>query len=351
MQTRVLLFGTGVAMIAAAGLLAAGRLGKSTPGELRAMQPAVEWRCADPSIARGSSPAGPEFEVVNVGGSPVRILSISTSCGCAKAEASPLLVPPGGRSTVAVTVDSSEVGVRVSTITLQTDAPATPSVELRVAVEGYRDPPYLVDATKALCFREGYSPGEPREFVVNAVALKSMPEAAPSVTSDLPFLEFGPPTFVDKQHVKGPEVVIRSYQYPVRFAAAPPDEGFSGRVSVADPWVEGRTIQSMVLGEPNRPIRVVPSRLVLDLAKNGPTRFLARSNRRDRSLTAVAEDPNGPLLVEEVEEVGESGFHAFNVRCKDARGDFGGAHRIIVRVGDGGGESLTVPVRIVGKGG
>ncbi|MDR3620804.1 MAG: DUF1573 domain-containing protein [Paludisphaera borealis] len=347
MRSRMFLIGSGVALIAVSGVvMVAGRRADRSPGVLKATKAVLEWQCPDPSAEHGSTHAHPKFEVVNAGGSPVRILSMSTSCGCATAEADPVLVPPGGRSTVTVRMDPLEVGVRAATITLETDAPLTPTVGLQVIAEGYRRPPYLFQMTNGLYFHEGYSRDEPREISIDVVALRSTPDTPPAVTNDLPFLEIGPPTSREVDHAKGPEFVVRTYRYPVRIVADPPDEGFSGQVSAAAPWIDGRSLQCNVHGEPNRPIRVVPSRLVLDVTKDGGTRFLARSNRGDRSLTASAKEADGPLVVEEVEEVGDSGFRAFNVRLKGGRTAAEGVYQVIVRAGGEGEESLTVPIRI-----
>lgn len=349
MPSRMLLLGAGLALVVASTILSvASRPDRSSPGELRASTPVIDWQCPAPSEGAPSTAAPPSFEVVNVGGSPVRILSVATSCGCARAEANPLLVPPGGRSTIVVEMDPIEVGVRAATVTLETDSPSRPTVGLQIAAEGYHKPPYLLRSTEGLFFREGYSREEPREFVVDAVAAAREPETPPVVACDLPFLQFDPPTVRDGAHLKGPDFVTRTYRYPVRFVAEPPDEGFSGRITVADPWVEGRSLACNVLGEPNHPIRVVPSRVVLKAGQDGGARFLARSNRGDGSVTAAVEEPDSPLLVQEAEEMGDSGFHAFRVRWKAGRASADRADRyhVIIRAGANDEASVTLPVQI-----
>jgi len=320
-----------------------------SPGSLQAKQTMLHWRSPDPTA--GSPPsAKPTFELVNVGGSPVQIQSVRTNCGCASAWAEPEIVPPGGRSLIRVTLDPLEVGVRAASITLETDAPTTPQVKLNLIAEGYRRPPYLFEINGDLYYHEGYSNNETRKVIVDAVTSKEVPPQPPSLSSDPPLVEFGPASVSERPHALSPDLLVRSYTYPVRFSKEPPKEGFAGEVSVADPWVPGRVLRTRLVAEQNRAIRVVPSLLVLSMTEGDtaspPIHFFVRTNRDGSSLKSVAEGTDNPLIVEAEAKQDDDRFSKFRVTWRPDQKVKEGTYNIIVTSGDGDLGSLTVPVQV-----
>lgn len=139
MKLRALLIVTGLAVVAFGIVTGLASLGPKLhePGNLVPEQAEVEWRCPPP----GDMARKPGFELVNVGGTPVRITSVRSGCGCANAQAEPLVVPPRGKTTVLVDVEPIDAGVRFVTIVVETDSPTSPSVPLRLSADGWRRPP------------------------------------------------------------------------------------------------------------------------------------------------------------------------------------------------------------------
>lgn len=76
----------------------------------------------------------PEFTVVNRGKTSVRILDISSSCGCAAPELSATTVAPGESLTFQVSMIRPPVGVNNATIVLHTDSTAKRDVELQATI-------------------------------------------------------------------------------------------------------------------------------------------------------------------------------------------------------------------------
>lgn len=351
MGTKWILIGSGVALIAASVLVPmAGSLGrKHSPGALKATRASLHWVCPAPSESRSPEQPDATFEVVNVGGAPVRILSVTTSCGCASARAEPLLVPPGGRSAVAVKMEPIDVGQKGAAIVVGTDSPQTPEVRLQLIEEGWRRPPYVLEFRAELFYQQGFSREEVREAAVKVVTSQEAPDKTPLVTSDLPFLECGAPKVSEEPYLGDPRKAVRTYVFPVRFSADPPSSGFSGMVSVADPWVPDQVLRRNVIGEANRPIRAVPSRLILDVSSHSgtirPARLLARWSQGPLALRVEPERKDSPLVVKSI-GAEEDGFSVFDVSWKAGTAVTEGVFNLIVRPERAGKESLTVPVMV-----
>ncbi len=319
-------------------------------GSLQAKQTTLHWQSPDPADIPPSSSSTPTFELVNIGGLPVQIQSIRTSCGCATARAEPELVPPGGRSLIRVSMESLEVGARAATITLGTDSPVSPQINLTLVVEGYRRPPYLFQINADLYYQEGYSADETRKVVVDAITLKGVPPDPPVLSYDTAVLQVAPPTVAERPYIANPEMLVQSYTFPVRFAKPPPQGGLSGEVSVADPWVAGRALRTKLFVEQNRPIRVVPSVLTLYVTEGAtiatPVRFLARAKSDGVFLKSVGQGDDSPLVVEPEEKSNNDRFSRFRVSWKPSRQVKEGVYNIVVTTEPGGSGSLIVPVQV-----
>lgn len=350
MRSKTLLMGSGIALVAASILAHQMRdsWASASPGRLQATRESLHWRSPDPSVGTRPGPSSPMFEVVNVGVTPVQILSVKTNCGCAASiQAEPRMVPPGGKSAVIVSLDPLEVGARPVTILLETDAPATPEVKLELVQEGYRRPPYVFQFVGQLFYQQGYSRDATREVAVDVVMPRESPAGPPMITTDLSFMEFGPPTVSEIPYITDPRMVMRSYRFPVRFVADPPAEVFSGQVSVADPWIPGRILSLNVFGKANPPIHAIPARLVLDAdGARSSARFLARSTRDRLPLKAMAEGDDSPLVVAVTGAADENGYYPFEVRWQPGREVTEGDHNVIVRTEPAGTASLTIPVLV-----
>lgn len=84
-------------------------------------------------VAQGQRPTV-VFELTNASDRKITILGKKTNCTCIIAEDLPLSIPPGSRRSFKISVTtSSKKGLVQEPISLFTDFPAQPKVELRVA--------------------------------------------------------------------------------------------------------------------------------------------------------------------------------------------------------------------------
>ncbi|MEW6350064.1 MAG: DUF1573 domain-containing protein [Thermodesulfobacteriota bacterium] len=81
------------------------------------------------------------FEFVNTGDAPLIIDRVRVSCGCTKATADPSEVPPGARGRISVSYDShgQHTGPQTKIVSIHSNDPRTPEVELRLAVDVVRE--------------------------------------------------------------------------------------------------------------------------------------------------------------------------------------------------------------------
>lgn len=122
------------AVAVAAGVLAAGALGWAAWRE--ASRPALVLDPPAADFGSLSARATLTITVRNTGRAPVRIVAVSTSCGCTTAVVDPAALPAGGRAGLTVTFDPDahgpETGPAQHAVYLRTDHPRTPEVEVEV---------------------------------------------------------------------------------------------------------------------------------------------------------------------------------------------------------------------------
>ena len=82
-----------------------------------------------------------EFEFTNAGDAPLVVERVRTSCGCTKAESDPKSVSPGGKGRIQVTYDShgQPRGAHDKGITVYSNDPAKPKVDLKFKVDVVRE--------------------------------------------------------------------------------------------------------------------------------------------------------------------------------------------------------------------
>lgn len=233
------------------------------PGRLVAKNPEALWMCPEQSKPEGLSDGVPAFEIVNTGHAPVYIRGVETSCGCTEADVQPRTIAPGRNGFVKVKVTPIPVGERAVAISLLTDSPLTPNVNLSIRVVGSRHPPFLLAAYGDLTYLDDPSAEEPRELTAICVEIKGTPVKPPTLETELPFLSFGPPT-IDEQPYFDPRTVSRKYTFRATFgSSSPPKDLFSGEVWVTDPWDTQRRERILVSGRTIPALRVIPSRLIV----------------------------------------------------------------------------------------
>lgn len=184
-RLRTIFVGAGVLLLAA-GFVQFRRGFQPSPGFLTCKNPLVVWVGPEDAGAALTT-ASAQFQIKNPGGTSVRVMSVETSCGCAKPFVRPDVIPPGGQGSVAVDAVPLPSGERTAEITLSTDSPLTPTVELKLRMIGRRRPPFMVDARGDLTYVTDPSPTDIREIVVRTIEPEQW-EKHPILKSELPFL-------------------------------------------------------------------------------------------------------------------------------------------------------------------
>jgi hypothetical protein len=137
--------GTVVGTVAACSLLLAGCGGAPSAPALRLEMPVIDLGVLDPGTREVSIP------IANVGGSPLKIAEVTSSCSCTVAEG-PCELPAGGRGSVQATVKVSP-GPGSARLAVACDQAEKTQV-VHLTWFG-KSPPQLVPSTLQLVRRRG----------------------------------------------------------------------------------------------------------------------------------------------------------------------------------------------------
>jgi len=331
------------------------RRAAATPGKIVPRQSALTWQGPEEpkSTQTGAlsiDEASAKFEIENVGGRPVRIIAVQSSCGCAEPKVQPMTIEPGMIGIVEVRALPLQVGEKLAIVTLQTDSPSTPEVVLQLRVIGGRRPPFLLQAGGELTWTGGFSKTDTRIISATTVDLQVSKRQPPIVKSLSSFLTVGPPTFDEAPYTK-PGIVQRRYVYEVKFNSDPPAGFFSDGVLVIDPWDPQHVERIVVHAESLPPLRVIPSRTVLYLDK-GPE---SREARADFLIFTANPSPDleleleggkeSPLVISPMQWVEKGRRAAFSVGVKPGRTPEG-VFSVIIRRHSSPTERVVVPVSL-----
>jgi Protein of unknown function (DUF1573) len=266
-----------------------------SPGKLVAKEPLLTWQ----SPAGGSfrlralDAAQATFHLENVGGTPVRILEVKTTCGCTTPEIVPMVVAPGQVARMEAKATPLQVGEKYVDITLLMDSTLLPAVVVKLHIIGSRKPPYMVDARGDLNFTGEIGSGETRSLYIDCVERPEFPPTPPIVKNESDFLDLDPPFLEKEQPTTSPDVVNRKWIVKGRMksTAAGLD---SGQVIVTDPWDPNHSQPVRVHRDVTPPLRVSPRRAILK-ASNGdvppPTaQFVILSNEPIADILVEWED-------------------------------------------------------------
>lgn len=164
--------------------LLGGQSGAVTPGTPRA-------EVAAPVYDFGKAPSGPPikhvFMVRNSGNGPLEIKNVTSSCGCTAAKPSKSILAPGEVSTVVASVDTKfERGHSLSVVTLITNDPAHPSLQLRI--EGVIQPQVVAQPIDVQFGRIRKGIGATRDVVISDTTGRGG-FAITSVKNDSPYIK------------------------------------------------------------------------------------------------------------------------------------------------------------------
>lgn len=150
--------------------------------------------------------------------------------------------------------------------------------------------------------------------------------------------------------------VPATYHYPLKPVGPIPPGSFAGQVSLADPWIAGRTFRLNVSGKPRHLIRAFPSRLLLEIGgsahEGASARFRVSAAQGSKALHVEADGgDSSPLVVEQVGSLAPDGAHSYVVRWRSGRPVAERTFHILIHA-DGlpDSESLKVPVLVGSRG-
>ena len=72
------------------------------------------------------------FTFQNIGDVPIEIQGVKSSCGCTVPKKPNEPIPPGGKGEIQVKYDTNRIGVFRKTITVNTNAPSSPIIALKI---------------------------------------------------------------------------------------------------------------------------------------------------------------------------------------------------------------------------
>ena len=72
------------------------------------------------------------FTFQNIGDVPIEIQGVKSSCGCTVPKKPNEPIPPGGKGEIQAKYDTNRIGVFRKTITVNTNAPSSPIIALKI---------------------------------------------------------------------------------------------------------------------------------------------------------------------------------------------------------------------------
>lgn len=348
----VLLALTGVGLLLVAAALSGWSDDRpSLPGKLLAKEELLTWRAPDEKGYRPLtlSDTRTTFDLRNVGGQPVRILEITSSCGCATPKMEPTTIPPGGTGTVEVQAIPLQVGERLAIVTLKTDSPATPEVVLQLRIVGSRRPPFLLTAVGDLSFVAGAEEASVREIIATTIEVAGSPPKAPLIKTNVQSLVLDSPTLRAEAPYVEAGTVLRDYVVEVRLVASARQGAFTGDVSVVDPWDAEHIEHLRVHGEVLPILSAVPSRILLRVSQSRvdaeiDASLSVASRHPAPDLAIELENDEAPLTISGPRLVGDGQRSVFTIGLK-AGVPRDGEYEIRVRERSTD-ETLSIPVAV-----
>jgi hypothetical protein len=229
----------------------------------------------------------------------VTIRQVGSGCGCAKPRLDRSILPARASTSLWVDVTPIEHGGRTIAIEVESDSPITPLLALELKVQGWRKPPYVQSILGDLTFRDD-RPGTALAFEVSSLCI-SGDDKPLQLSCSLPCIELARVAVTRKEGPDGSHQVLRIERFEAKLASPPPDESLIGEVFVDDPWNHGRRLTLPVRFDVPPPVRVLPSRIVLNTRNDNipSTAALLVLGREDlpEEFEVVPRNPDAPLLV------------------------------------------------------
>jgi hypothetical protein len=313
-----------------------------------AAEPVVTWH-SQTAHDGAPSKAEQEFELINDGGSPVRITAVETGCAAMTAFAKPTLVESGGKATIFASGTPLSSGLITMSIAVRTDSALTPVLNLKLRMINDRPAPFVHSARGDFAYVGEVSTAEPRELIVTT--LEAGPrDRAPIVEVDLPFLKASPTGEVVERIYDETSLKEREYKFLVSFSEEPPPASFSGSLRVVDPWSKAEAKRFLVHRRSAPRVQAIPASLTLTVRspEDRPSAGFGVLIKAEVPELTVEPDPGGRELiaVKEVPESGSRSFRKFVVSSLSGAAPPSQSTSVIIRTGPDDRDPVIVPVVI-----
>jgi len=323
---------------------------QASPGHLVPSERVQPRRTLSAINAVAHTEPSARFELRNVGGQPVRILEIISGCGCARPTVTPMIISPGRTGIVDVEATPIVTGEKEVIITLITDSPTSPEIDLRFLLVGDVPPPYLLGATGDLAFVAGSGDVDARTIRVILIEKAGSRLTPPIVKTDVPGFELGQPLLEKEQPYLGEGNVSRTYKIETKLTTNPDGPTLVGDVSVIDPW-NAQRVQTLRVHVDYPPLlKASPSRVIfringIDSKSVDAAQVIIVARELVPDIVAEVEDLKSPLILSQIRTLDSGRMCLLTIGIKPGTTQSG---EYVVRVGrKSSTKRLSIPVAIL----
>lgn len=289
------------------------------------------------------------FTFKNEGGTPVKILGLGKSCGCAEPNVTPTTLGPGEQGTLRVKALRPSMGDRTVQITMETDSPITPILTFEVRSGSLQQPPFIQNVSGSLVFRDEEQARSGLPFEVIAVQ-REEDDRVIEPKCNIPGARIDAIETINKQHWRSTDIVLRNYKFRLRFERNIPFTECIGEVGIPELWDGGLTQTLLVRCIPEPDLRVAPSQILIRWGKSA--RVFVRCRDPEWNIRTFVDPPGGVLTVESIEENGEdisNGYRTFRISGTPMCPKFGNYTFKVVAEFEGKEIQKSIPIEITSE--
>jgi hypothetical protein len=283
------------------------------------------------------------FRIRNLGGRPLTLGAIQSSCGCASVDLDRRVIAPGQEAIARVVGSPPAAGERIVEAHIETNSKSAPRLCLRLTVAlAPGTVPYVSFAPASVRLNDA-TIHTSETFTVEALEWQSEPPWLERLDGGLPGLATA--MSLESEHALEAGVVMRRYRCQVHFIQKPPVGPFRGEFSMVSRTGKEPVRKIDVSGEGRPPIRVTPAALYGSFQRDDRLEFrvLLQSDRPGH-LAADATVEGADLLQVERIATESEGQAVFRVKVtKPIDQPIDGS--IVFRTNHPEAETIRVPVR------
>lgn len=172
-----------------------------------------------------------EFVLANTGDQVLEIRDVRSSCGCAVPRMPNKHIAPKGFATMEVRVSQPPIGSRSATVTVVTNSPTTPTIQLKITSWARNNEPRIVQIIPPrVTFRADDDLADPQTVIVTTLE-ETGNLLLQSAHCDLPFVTVETAN-VEESQLFSSDFVQRKYRYFLRVRDSHPVGRFVGSLSI-----------------------------------------------------------------------------------------------------------------------